>query len=108
MLIKLKIDDPTDAISIHAAGGALGLFLAPFVSIKYGIISRSGSEKSLQYLGWNLVTIVVLIGWSFACIMLVFCPLAFFGKLGKKPKSERSRIMRECLYNDTYKGTYLI
>ena len=83
VVLRLRIDDPNEAISIHALGGVLSLFLAPILSEKYGMIYLMASKPSLLYFAWNLTTIVALISWSVVTSLMIFGPLAYFDKLGK-------------------------
>ena len=49
IILRSKIDDPIEAISVHAFGGMLSLFLAPILSEKYGMIYLATADRSLQY-----------------------------------------------------------
>ena len=49
IILRFKIDDPIEAISVHAFGGMLSLFLAPILSEKYGMIYLATADRSLQY-----------------------------------------------------------
>ena len=49
IVLRFKIDDPIEAISVHAFGGMLSLFLAPILSEKYGMIYLATADRSLQY-----------------------------------------------------------
>ena len=49
IVLRFKIDDPIEAISVHAFGGVLSLFLSPILSEKYGMIYLATADRSLQY-----------------------------------------------------------
>ena len=96
-LIKLKIDDPTDAISIHAFGGLFGLIVSPFLS-KNGIILR-GSTETLHYFAWNLLGSLILSVWSFGLCFIILGPFALCNKLGSDSNFHDDFKMRESEIN---------
>ena len=57
-MVKLKIDDPLDAVAVHAGSGLWGLLAAPLFRTD-GLI-LSGSTESLNMLIWNAVGAAVL------------------------------------------------
>jgi len=110
IVLRFKIDDPIEAISVHAFGGMLSLFLSPILSEKYGMIYLATADRSLQYssvlyFAWNLLTILVLICWSIVTTLIFFGPLAYFDLLGKIPDSNDETVeMREIVAtNETFK-----
>ena len=58
LMVKLKIDDPLDAVAVHAGSGLWGLLAAPLFRTD-GLI-LSGSADSLNMLIWNAVGGAVL------------------------------------------------
>ena len=96
-LIKLKIDDPTDAISIHAFGGLFGLIVSPFLS-KNGIILR-GSTETLHYFAWNLLGSLILSVRSFGLCFIILGPFALCNKLGSDSNFHDDFKMRETEIN---------
>ena len=94
-MLRFKLDDPTDAVSIHGLGGLLGLVLGPLFRNRYGVFASSFSQSSLICLGWNLVGILCLIAWALTLSLVIFGPLAFFSKLGKVDSCEENVEMRE-------------
>ena len=54
IVLRFKIDDPIEAVSVHAFGGMLSLFLAPILSEKYGMIYLATADRSLQYSSGDL------------------------------------------------------
>ena len=61
LMVKLKIDDPLDAVAVHAGSGLWGLLAAPLFRTD-GLILK-GSSESLNMLIWNAVGAAVLAAW---------------------------------------------
>ena len=74
LILKFRIDDPLDSISIHGFGGLYSLLMCPLFS-NSGLIYTQSRENAL-HLGWNLVTIVTLVAWSTGLTLAFLGPLA--------------------------------
>lgn len=93
VLIKVKIDDPTDAISVHALGGFCGMVLAP-VFAQDGLLLAQ-SHQAVHYICWNLVGAACQTIWPFTLCMLIFGPLACCDKLANREDFHEKFKMRE-------------
>ena len=82
LILKFRIDDPLDVISIHGLGGLYSLLMCPILSQTNGLIFLQ-SEPSALHLAWNLVTIVTLVAWSIGLCLAFLGPLALCHKLGR-------------------------
>lgn len=71
LVLKLKIDDPLDAIAVHLGGGLWGLIGAPIFAKKDGII-LIGSQRSGYDLAWNIAGAIVIFTWSSGLSILMF------------------------------------
>lgn len=82
LLHRLRIDDPVDAVSVHAANGlwaiiACGLFGDPAEGIGgNGVFYKGGNQ-----LGVQVVAGIVIILWSAGCSIAIFVPLRLLGLL---------------------------
>lgn len=62
MLNFYRIDDPTEAVPVHFAGGIWGLFAAGFFDNFHGALF-SGAFHQGQFMGYQLVGITVIISF---------------------------------------------
>jgi len=74
-IIKLKIDDPLDAVGVHAGGGILGVLLAPFFKQGSGIFWDGLYVDPWETLGINIAGVLTIILWA------GFWSCALFGSL---------------------------
>lgn len=74
-MIRLKIDDPLDAVGVHAGGGILGVILAPFFKEGSGIFWAGDQEAPWATLGINIAGVVTIMLWA------GFWSIALFGSL---------------------------
>ena len=66
MMIWLRVDDPLDAVAVHAGGGLLGVLLAPFVT-RDGVFyqtSDSDTTATLHTIWANMVGALCIVAWS--------------------------------------------
>ena len=56
-MIKSKIDDPLDAVGVHAGGGIVGIICVPFFSYGDGIFWKGNTIDPWYTLGINLAGI---------------------------------------------------
>ena len=63
-MIKLKIDDPLDAVGVHAGVGILGVLLAPFFKQGSGIFWEGAFPAPWATLGINIAGVVTIILWA--------------------------------------------
>ena len=55
-MLKLRIDDPLDAVAVHMGGGTLGVLMVPFFMTEYedgivifkGIFSQAGGTRYIK------------------------------------------------------------
>jgi len=70
LIFALGVDDPVDAVAIHAGGGLLGIFAAP-VFMESGLIN-TGSNEALMMLAWNAAGSGAIIAWNAVCGAAIF------------------------------------
>ena len=68
--MALGVDDPVDAVAIHAGGGLLGILAAP-VFMEGGLIT-TGSNDALMMLAWNAAGTGAIIAWNAVCGVTIF------------------------------------
>ena len=67
LMIRLRVDDPLDAVAVHAGGGLLGVLLTPFVTIDgvfYGVSAGSDTTATLHTIWANMVGALCIVAWS--------------------------------------------
>ena len=70
MLIGLRIDDPVDAVAVHAGGGIIGIIAAPIFSpdgLMFGI-----NEERIEKLKWNSIGAGILIAYNLGVGTTIF------------------------------------
>ena len=70
LLLRLGVDDPVDAVAIHAGGGLLGILAAP-IFMETGLIN-TGSHQALMGLVWNAAGAEAIIAWHTVCGAAIF------------------------------------
>lgn len=73
-MIRLKIDDPLDAVAVHLGGGFWGVLSVPIFNKDSGIF-YDGSSHSFRLFGWNLLGVLVIMAWSAALSLILFVVL---------------------------------
>ena len=94
LMLKVKLDDPLDAVAVHAGGGILGVICAPLFKSQTGIFwIGSYTEDDIKefigedvvspwvILGSNLLGLVAIIAWSVFWSGLIFGSLYAFNWL---------------------------
>lgn len=71
VVLKLKIDDPLDAVAVHLGGGIWGVLSVPIFNKDNGILYE-GSLISFRGFGWNLLGVLVIMIWSAALSFVLF------------------------------------
>ncbi|XP_059082063.1 putative ammonium transporter 1 [Tigriopus californicus] len=79
LVIKLKIDDPIEAVAVHGGGGAWGLIAGPLLR-EDGVLSSSASAGT-QMLLWNLIGMACIIAWNGLTSFVLFGTLHKLGVL---------------------------
>lgn len=89
LMLKMKIDDPLDAVAVHFGGGMTGILLTPIFSINgqeidgspVGGIIYGGHYKAFQGFGWNLLGALCITAWTAAFSFLLFGAMKLMGIL---------------------------
>ncbi|XP_031573365.1 putative ammonium transporter 1 [Actinia tenebrosa] len=71
VVLKMKADDPVDAVAVHFGGGVWGTLAAPLLAYKTGVV-YSWNLVSLMNFGWNLAGLVSIAVWSLGCSLIMF------------------------------------
>jgi len=73
-MLKMKLDDPLDAVAVHGGGGVVGILMVPFFEYENGILwSGSLDDPSAPWkqLGINIAGGLAIVVWSgFWCIVI--------------------------------------
>ena len=80
-MLRLKLDDPLDAVAVHFGGGALGVICVPFFKHGEGIFWAGDTVEAWHSLGINLLGLIAIIAWAGFWSTLVFCLIARFKML---------------------------
>lgn len=78
LMLKLGLDDPLDAVAVHAGGGILGVLCVPFFKYGNGIFWIGNTIEPWRDLGVNLAGLLAIISWAAFWSLLVFGTLKFF------------------------------
>ena len=84
LMLRLRIDDPLDAVAVHLGGGCLGVICVPFFTPSEELIPPTRWES----LGINLVGLFCIILWTVVWSLMIFGTLKFFGKLRVNKQTE--------------------
>nr|AOG19173.1 AMT-like ammonia transporter [Eurythoe complanata] len=75
LVVRLKVDDPLDAVAVHGGGGLWGVIAAPLFNTQGGLVFSTTGEQltaSGKALGWNLVGALAIIAWSAVICVIMF------------------------------------
>ena len=78
LMILMHVDDPVDAVAVHAGGGIWGL-IAVALFRKEGIVLWG--EHAMETLYWNIAGMAAIIGWSGGISIIIFSMLRYLGLL---------------------------
>lgn len=78
LMLKLGLDDPLDAVAVHAGGGILGVLCVPFFKQGNGIFWIGHESRPWLDLGVNLAGLLAIIAWALFWSTLIFASLRFF------------------------------
>ncbi|KAK6973707.1 ammonium transporter Amt1, partial [Biomphalaria glabrata] len=80
LMIKLKIDDPVDAVAVHFGGGSWGVIAVAFLKYDTGIL-MSWDRRSGLLLAWQLVGYCSIALWAGGISLIMFGCLKLAGIL---------------------------
>jgi len=78
LMLKMRLDDPLDAVAVHMGGGTLGVIALPFFSQGTGIF---WSQAGWTQLGANLLGLLVIYVWAGFWSIAIFGSLWYFKQL---------------------------
>ena len=78
LMLKMRLDDPLDAVAVHMGGGTLGVIALPFFSQETGIF---WSQDGWTQLGVNLLGLLVIYVWAGFWSIAIFGSLWYFKQL---------------------------
>ena len=93
-MVKLKLDDPLDAVAVHGAGGLVGVLAVPwfmYVGLEVGergIFWDGHTSLPWYVLGYNLAGAAAIICWSAFWSSLLFGSLHLLKMLRVSPEDE--------------------
>ena len=81
-VLRAGVDDPLDAVAVHAGGGALGVLAAPFVARSGGVFDPTMEGWAAAHAVWAQVAGVLAISaWAAATSGALFLALRLAGRL---------------------------
>jgi len=81
LLLKLKVDDPLDAFSVHGMGGIAGLLLRP-------LLCMGGADGEMFTA--HIYGMLTIIAWSGGLSALFFLPLRLLGILSYNAEDQKT------------------
>ncbi len=72
LMLKVKLDDPLDAVAVHFGGGALGVICVPFFKYGNGILWLGHISEPWYSLGVNLAGLFAIMSWACFWSVLIF------------------------------------
>ncbi|KAK7098148.1 putative ammonium transporter 1 isoform X2 [Littorina saxatilis] len=88
LMVKMKVDDPLDAVAVHFGGGTWGVIAVAFLNKDNGILLKWDQESGLQ-LAWQLAGFVAIVLWTGFLSLLMFGILRLAGILRVSEDMER-------------------
>ncbi len=61
VMVKIKVDDPVNAVAVHGGGGLWGLLAGPIFRSN-GLLSLDHSADGLKMLMWNCIGMAAIVG----------------------------------------------
>ncbi|EDV19694.1 putative ammonium transporter 1 [Trichoplax sp. H2] len=80
-ILKFRIDDPLDAISVHLNAGIWGMIAQSLFNFKTGLFYRHMDKTSWLQFGWNMLGLLAILTWTSATSGLMFLILKKTGYL---------------------------
>ncbi|CAH1799717.1 unnamed protein product [Owenia fusiformis] len=80
LMVKVKVDDPVDAIAVHAGAGIWGLIAAQLFEADVGVL-YTFNRRAFIKLAWGLTGLCAIIAWTVLCCGSMFGLLRAFGIL---------------------------
>ena len=131
LVLKLRVDDPLDAVAVHLCGGLWGVVATPLLAREDGIM-YNGSKTAflvgntplrtaeiyfsrdtdaqfsclLQSLGWNLAGAAAIMTWSAVLSTLMFGTLSGM-KILRVSAEVEIKVFRSVIVCNIYIYTYL-
>ncbi|CAL1528304.1 unnamed protein product [Lymnaea stagnalis] len=88
LLIKLKIDDPVNAVGIHFGGGSWGAISVAFLKYDTGIL-LAWNKRSVVMLGWQMAGVGAVIAWTGVLSVALYGTLKLVGIFRVSEEVER-------------------
>merc|ERR1719221_1393 len=94
LMIKMKLDDPLDAVAVHGAGGVVGLLSVPWLMYtgleagQRGILWDGDSAHPWLVLGHQVIGILAISAWSLFWSLVLFGTLKAFKMLRVSSEDE--------------------
>jgi Amt family ammonium transporter len=85
----LKLDDPTDLISVHAAGGAIGTILTGIFATKRIGTGEGWIDGNFNQVILQIAAVVVVVAW---CIVVTYILISVLEAIFSRTK-RRSQLL---------------
>ncbi|RMX43323.1 hypothetical protein pdam_00014952 [Pocillopora damicornis] len=97
VMLRVKIDDPLDAVAVHLGGGFWGVLSVPIFNKESGIF-YAADEHSFRLFGWNLLGVIVILAWSSVLAFILFIILRLTKQLRVSEEIELKGEKLECKF----------
>ncbi|XP_033123907.1 putative ammonium transporter 1 [Anneissia japonica] len=87
LVLRLRIDDPLDAVAVHLGGGFWGTIAVTILARDTGIVYAWNSDAFLSLL-WNFTGAIAIFAWSAATSFIMFGSMKAFNILRVNPTIE--------------------
>ncbi|KAK3697511.1 hypothetical protein QZH41_011278, partial [Actinostola sp. cb2023] len=71
VILKMKVDDPLDAVAVHMGGGCWGTLATPLLAYNVGVVYK-WNRLAFTMFGWNLAGMIAIMCWTMACAFIMF------------------------------------
>nr|XP_054761819.1 putative ammonium transporter 1 [Lytechinus pictus] len=87
-VIRLRIDDPLDAVAVHLGGGLWGVLATP-IFMTDGILFDISNRIPWLHFAWNLLGVIVIFTWTALLSFIMFGALRCLRILRVDPEMEK-------------------
>jgi len=87
LMLRVRVDDPLDAVAVHFGGGFWGVLAAPIFNRESGIF-YAADEHSFRLFGWNLLGLLAIVAWSVVMAFILFFTLRLTKQLRVREEIE--------------------
>lgn len=72
VMLKMRLDDPLDAVAVHGGGGLVGILAVPFFEFGEGVFWKGDEAAPWKKLGINFLGGLAIVVWSAVWSVIIF------------------------------------